>query len=649
MTTHTARKADSAYALHLYERTISHMVFPKHDPRDSLYRSPVGAAANNSDITLTIDIPLHFRTKRASVCLQSEENRQELSMEKLSCESCDRFSLTIPADETFTGLLFYCFILQSEGGEPYYYGKMDPNTEHPEITGGIYNEIPPMWQITVYDKNFTVPMWYGEGITYQIFPDRFARTHIPRRNGCKAERVIRPDWYGGIPEYRPVEDDIILNNDFFGGNIRGIMEKLDYLDSLGVRTIYLNPIFEAQSNHRYDTANYEKLDPMFGTEKQFEELCKKAKKRGMHVILDGVFSHTGADSIYFNKYGHYDSIGAYQSKESPYYSWYQFKEYPDEYECWWDVLILPATKEMEPSYLDYIVRGSESIVRKWIRLGASGWRLDVADELPDAFIRALRKAVKEENPEAIVIGEVWEDASNKVSYDTRRRYFEGQELDSVMNYPLKDAILAFMWGGDALDFRTQMELLQANYPKQVFFSLMNHIGTHDTTRILTNLGFRGDGDAMGRDGRAVYRMTEQERSCGKSLLRLATVIQFTFPGSPTIYYGDEAGMEGFEDPFNRMCYPWGEEDLEVQDWYRMICSIRNGSEALRKGELHFLYALGDLLAYERRYGDELVTIIINRGDSPAVLPFAAEGVDLLSGESALTTAQAKSAYILKKQ
>ena len=623
------------------------MVFPKHDPRDLLYRTPVGAAPNDTDITLTIDVPTHYHTDHAELLLKREAEEQILPMTRVACDGCERFSVILPADETFTGLLFYCFILQSEGGEPYYYGQMDPNSEHPEITGGIYNDLPPMWQITVYDKSFTVPSWYGEGITYQIFPDRFARTHLPRKNGCKAERVIRADW-DGIPEYRPVEDDIILNNDFFGGNIRGIIEKLEYLESLGISTIYLNPIFEAQSNHRYDTANYEKLDPMFGTEKQFSELCKKAKKRGMRVILDGVFSHTGADSIYFNKYGHYDSLGAYQSKESPYYKWYQFNEHPDDYECWWDVLILPAVKEMEPTYLDYIVRGSESIVRKWIRLGASGWRLDVADELPDVFIRAIRQAVKEEDPDAIVIGEVWEDASNKISYGTRRHYFEGKELDSVMNYPLRDAILNFLWGGDALAFRTEMELLQANYPPQVFGSLMNHIGTHDTSRILTNLGFRGDGEAMGRDGRAVYRMTNAERACGKALLRLATAIQFTFPGSPTIYYGDEAGMEGFEDPFNRMCYPWGNEDAEIITWYRTICRIRNGSDALKKGGLRFVYALGDLLAYVRTYGDETITVVVNRSDSVQALPFAADGIDLLTGAEARPEIGAKDVWILKK-
>ena len=623
------------------------MVFPKHDPRDPFYRAPVGAMPNDTSITLTIDVPLHYSTEEAMLVLQTDNDTNHFPMTQVPCDICDRFTATISADEAFTGLYFYCFVLRSKGGEPYFYGKMAPTTEHPEITGGIYNEIPPMWQITVYDKDFTVPSWYGEGITYQIFPDRFARTHIPRKNGCKAERVIRVDW-NGVPEYRPVEDNIILNNDFFGGNIRGIIEKLDYLDELGVKTIYLNPIFEAQSNHRYDTANYEKLDPMFGTEKQFEELCKKAKKRGIRIILDGVFSHTGADSIYFNQYGHYDSVGAYQSKESPYYNWYRFKDHPDNYECWWDILILPAVEELEPSYLDYIVRGSESIVRKWIRLGASGWRLDVADELPDLFIRALRKAVKEENPDAIVIGEVWEDASNKIAYGTRRHYFEGKELDSVMNYPLRDAILNYLWNGDALRFRTEMELLQDNYPPQVFGALMNHIGTHDTSRILTNLGFRGDSEAMGRDGRAAYRMTADERIYGKTLLRLATAIQFTFPGSPTIYYGDEAGMEGFEDPFNRMCYPWGQEDQEIFAWYRALCAVRNGSEALKKGKLRFLYAIGELLAYERTCADETVTVIINRGDDAAEIPFETAGVDLLTGADARQMIGAKDVWILKK-
>ncbi len=607
------------------------MDYPKHNPQDIEYRCPVGAIPTETKLTLNIDVPSQYEVCEAYLQISFNDTNFDMPMSRQSCGEYDRFTATYFADESRTGPMFYCFRLRRDGGEPYWYGKMLPTIENPHITGGIYNEIPPMWQVTVYDKSFTVPKWYGEGITYQIFPDRFSRSHLPRKHGCKAERVVHEDWYD-LPEYKPLYDNFLPNNDFYGGNIRGIIDKLDYLSNLGVRTIYLNPIFEAASNHRYDTANYENIDPMFGTEKQFVSLCEKAKKRGIRIILDGVFSHTGADSIYFNKFGNYDCVGAYQSNESQYYPWYTFTEYPDKYESWWGISILPAVKEMEPSYLDYIVTGCESIVRKWIRLGASGWRLDVADELPDEFIRKLRQAVKEENPDAVIIGEVWEDASNKVAYSKTREYFGGFELDGVMNYPLRDAILSYLRGGDALAFRTAMESIVSNYPTQVLNSLMNIVGTHDTVRILTSLGFMGDAHSLGRDGRAVYRLNDTERQRGKALLRLATAIQFSFPGSPTIYYGDEAGMEGFEDPFCRMCYPWGREDWEILSWYQRICNVYNESDALRSGTIKFIYALGDVLAYKRQTETETVTVIINRGAENRKIPFSLHGVDLLTGK-----------------
>ncbi len=623
------------------------MEYPKHNPYDENYRCPTGAVPSETEISFAIDVPSHYEVCEAYVCISFHEQSFEIEMSRTDSHEYDRFTASYFADGKMTGPMFYCFRLRREGGVPYWYGKMRPTAQHPDITGGIYNEIPPMWQVTVYDKSFQTPKWYGEGITYQIFPDRFARSHIPRKQGCKSPRTVHTEW-DGVPEYRPTSENIVLNNDFYGGNIRGITDKLDYLADLGVTTIYLNPIFEAASNHRYDTANYERLDPMFGTEKQFETLCEKAKKRGIRIILDGVFSHTGDDSVYFNKYGRYDSVGAYQSEDSPYYKWYTFYEHPNKYESWWGIDILPAVKELEESYLDYIVTGSESIVQKWIRLGASGWRLDVADELPDEFIRKLRKAVKEENPDAVIIGEVWEDASNKESYGKKRAYFDGFELDGVMNYPLRNAIINYVKGGDALEFRTEMESIVSNYPPEAMRSLMNILGTHDTVRILTTLGFEGDANTLTKDDRAVYRLTKSEREQGIARLRLATAILFSFIGSPTIYYGDEVGMEGFEDPFNRMCYPWGNEDESILSRYKLLCSVRNASDALRKGDIKFIYALGDILAYKRYTDTETVTVIVNRSLSEHKIPFEVSGTDLLTGKAVVDTVGASTALFVKE-
>ncbi len=415
-----------------------------------------------------------------------------------------------------------------------------------------------------------------------------------------------------MPTYLPDERGEIWNNDFFGGSLRGVISKLDYLESLNVRTLYFNPIFEAFSNHRYDTGDYKSIDPMMGTEEDFKALCDAAGQRGMRVVLDGVFSHNGYDSKYFNARGHYDSVGAYQSKESPYYDWYDFSKWPDAYSSWWRIYTLPQVNEMNEKYLDYIIEGPDSVIRHWLEAGASGWRLDVADELPDEFIKKLNHAARETKPDALVIGEVWEDASNKISYGVRRRYFQGGELDSVMNYPLRDGIMAFLTGSPAEDFAEKMESLRENYPHDIFYNLMNIIGNHDTPRAITALSAApGYWDAS-RDYRAHHWLSGDALEHAKRLLKMAAVIQFTMPGSPTIYYGDEAGQQGYEDPFNRRTYPWGREDTELLAFYRALCAIREDSSALNEGGISFALARGGVLIYERTTPEERVLVAVNR-------------------------------------
>ena len=506
------------------------------------------------------------------------------------------------------------------------------------------------WQLTVYDRNFTTPEWLKGGIIYQIFPDRFSGSGEKKEN-VPADRVLRTDR-DGEPFWRPDSDGKVHNNDYFGGDLKGIEQKLPYLKSLGVTCIYLNPIFEAQSNHRYDTADYTKIDPLLGTEKDLENLCSAAEKQGMKIILDGVFSHTGNDSKYFNQYGRYSTVGAYQSKDSKYYGWYKFNEWPDDYTSWWGIKILPEVQEENPDFIDYIT-GENGIARRWLRTGASGWRLDVADELPDEFLDAFRRAVKAEKSDALVLGEVWEDASNKSSYGQRRRYLQGGQLDSVMNYPFADAVIDFVRTGGAELFASRIMSIVENYPKEVLNVLMNHISTHDTMRAITALA--GESCAYrDRYWQSVHQLDGEQYRKGVQLMKMASAIQFTLPGVPSIYYGDEAGMQGYKDPFNRFCYPWGNENAELIDWYRKLGKIRTENKVFTDGKLEILSSVAGCTAYSRKKDGEAVLVIANSNEHPITYYVKEEwsdAVDLLGNSfvrGTLVDVGAKSTVILRQ-
>jgi cyclomaltodextrinase len=385
-----------------------------------------------------------------------------------------------------------------------------------------------------------------------------------------------------------------------------------------VDVIYLNPIFEAASNHRYDTGDYMKIDPILGGEADFRRLCEKAGARGMHVLLDGVFNHTGSDSRYFNRKGLYDGIGAAQSQDSPYYHWYKFRCWPDDYACWWGVKSLPETDKSDEGFIRFSLEGEDSVVKRWLRAGASGWRLDVADELPRAYVERLRAAVKAEQPDAVVIGEVWEDASAKTSYGVRRRYLMGRELDGVMNYPAREAVVGFVTGKiNAAEAAGALMTLHEHYPAPSRRCMMNLLGTHDIARILTVLGCDDAAFALPRMGKAAYRLSAQEYAKGKAGLRLASALQYMLPGSPCLYYGDEAGLAGFEDPLNRRCYPWGNEDGDLLAWYRALGTMRRQYRRLfQQGALE-IAPLGDgALRICRCVGEERIVAVVNRGDAP---------------------------------
>ncbi len=571
-----------------------------YNSKDPAYKAPYGAIPSGTQVRFTLR-PLRSEGFSHGLLTARLEGRDNAVVERtMEWEDTildrDVFSCTLDVGD-YVGLIWYSFRLV----------RLDERCRPSEE-----------YQLTVYDASEPVPAWFGRGLTYQLFPDRFYRSRIPNPQGLVGDRWVHQNWEEE-PEYRPDHNGEIRNRDFFGGDLAGILEKLPYLHDLGVETLYLNPIFEAPENHRYGTADYERVDPMLGTNGDFAALCQAAKALGIRVILDGVFNHTGFVSRYFNGDGFYSTLGAAQGPDSPYYPWFHFTNWPHDYDCWWGIYSLPAVNESHPDYLDYMITGENSIVRRWLRAGASGWRLDVADELPDSFVHALHQAVREEGKDNIVIGEVWEDGTTKIAYDVRRRHLLGGHLDGLMNYPFRNALLSYLLGGDARYFMKAMETLRENYPPFAFHSAMNFLGTHDTPRILTLLGVGSDCAGQPKGWRAEYRMTPEEYDRGLRRLKVGATILYAFPGSPTLYYGDEAGMEGFEDPFNRRTYPWGRENQELLAYYRTLGQARKSLRPLREGEIQYLVADGPILAFTRTCGSETVLAGANLSDTPCTL------------------------------
>lgn len=545
------------------------------------YKKPFGALEIGEGININVEAVSDI--KEMYLILETNEDiKKEIKMEnKLNgIFTIDKYKF-----EKENIYFYYFKSIEGENLQVKYYGKSYDCGECVE-----YHDINDInkYQITVSKKTET-PTWFKEGILYHIFVDRFNKTG--KINNPKKNSFIYANWED-TPMYIKNKENEVIRWDFHGGNLKGIISKLNYLKSLGISVIYLSPIFKSQSNHKYDTGDYKTIDPMFGDEEIFKELIYKAGKKGINIILDGVFSHTGDDSIYFNKYGNYDSLGAYQSENSKYYSWYNFKDYPNEYDCWWGVKSLPNVNETEKSYMDYIIMDKDSVIKKWMNYGVKGWRLDVADELPSTFIEALKKETLNIDDDSIIIGEVWEDASNKISYDERRKYFLGDQLNGVTGYVFKNIVVEFLKGNiKSQDVYNSFMTIKENYPKEVFKSNLNLLGTHDTRRILTELNE------------------------DKKLLKLAVFIQMTFEGVPYIYYGDEAGLIGEKDPDNRRTYPWENEDKDILNFYKKIVKERKNNKLLLNGETKFLKLSNqNIFGYIRYIKNNKVLILINRSD-----------------------------------
>ncbi len=485
------------------------------------------------------------------------------------------------------------------------------------------------FRLMVYRKDFHTPAWFAGGVMYHVFVDRFCRGE--GEVGSREDAILNPDWENGVPPYPEKPGDPLDNNVFFGGNLWGVAEKLDYLISLGVTVLYLSPIFKAYSNHKYDTGDYECVDEMFGGDAAFRHLLKKAKEKRIRVILDGVFNHTGDDSRYFNRYGKYDGVGAYQSFDSAYHDWFCFKEFPNSYDSWWGIPILP---KLNPNCIDCreYLAGKKGIVSKYIEMGIDGWRIDVADELSNEFLDLMRESVKQSSKgEGIIIGEVWENAADKIAYGYRRRYFRGKQLDSVMNYPVKDAILTFLMSGDGDFFYNTLTDLYSSYPSEVCDSLMNLLGTHDTDRILSVLGGAPLGSLSNRE-LAEYRLCGPMRERAIRRLKLASILQFTVFGVPSVYYGDEAGSEGGHDPFCRMPYPWGRECAELVEHYKLLGKIRRENSVFAHGEMNFVSHMKHFVAFERKTADQTLLILANSGEQEHIIIGERPMYSLLTGK-----------------
>lgn len=588
------------------------MIIMKKDfifnPSLKKHKVPLGALSLNEDVKLTIQINNTFNITDLMVVLYNEDGevfRKYFDYIK-DDNGYKEYSVIFSINKPY--IYWYYFEFKDCYGK-HYLGAT------PNLDVKLYDYDVPGFQINVYEGSFSNLDWYKGKVMYQIMVDRFYKGG---NNPIKEGIIYHANW-DDCPLYKPVNGKI-LNNDYFGGDLQGIIKKIPYLKKLNVSVIYLNPIFLAPSNHKYNTSDYMQVDPMFGTTEDLKMLIDELKKNDMYLILDGVFNHTGDDSIYFNKKGNFDSIGAFQSKESPYYDWYRFIKYPNKYECWWGIDTLPAVNQ-NSGFVEYI-SGENGVIKKWIDLGIKGFRLDVVDEINDKFLRKICKQVKYRKDEEgndvdidnIVIGEVWEDASNKIAYDTRREYFNGHELDSVMNYEVKNGIIDYLKNGNIHHLINKLRALINNFPKKVIDSMMNILSTHDTSRILTefsNVNYY----TLSQTERANFKLSQSEYYVARSKLKMATLILYTIPGIPCIYYGEETGLEGYKDPFCRRTLPWNNIDNDILKWYQKLGEIRKDPIFI-DGIYQELFYDGQVFAYSRTNNlqNQMIITIINNGN-----------------------------------
>ncbi len=617
-----------------------------HNSREPEYRTPFGAVRAGSTVTIAVRVE-EPPAAQLAVILRTWVDGEGERLRPMIPDGEGRYVYQLECSRPAN--IWYSFHTAWHENE-----NEESDVHHLHLgapqghTGGEgvmydYTEVP-SFQISVYEHRAIRPSWYERGMVYQIFPDRYRRDeHWHERTEAAldkprhgARRRLVEDWWEP-PVYERNEDGSIACWDFYGGSLKGIEEDLPRLAELGITAIYLNPIFEATSNHRYDTADYLKIDPILGTEDDFRELCQAAEKFGISIILDGVFNHTGDDSLYFNRYGNYPGEGAWQSEGSPWRGAYEFNE-DGTYKCWWGVANMPDFNLNSPLVRELLL-GEDGVIRHWTRAGARGWRLDVADELTEELIADIKRVLLDEKPDGLLLGEVWEDASNKISYGQPRHYLQGAELDSAMNYPFRSMVIDFLMGnitaGEAAEV---IWSLAENYPPEALACCLNLLGSHDRPRIASVLGGGPDESKLPEEERGRWRLTPEAMGLAKARFWLATLMQMTFPGVPSIYYGDEYGLEGLSDPGNRRGLPRPGDPHE----YDMETIIKNASGVRRElpvmidGSIEPFAVGDDVLGYTRKNAaGEAATVLINRSQCseqdvriPALGPCA---TDVVSG------------------
>ncbi len=618
-----------------------------HNSRNLAHKAPFGAVTEGTDIGFAVSALAGAK----SVTLVIEKRTLEGNQDVLEYTSAVRVPLakTIDASQkekqerwsgrhTFKdthvyGYYFEIVIAGKSGDKTYIYQNNRDSIywTREKGSGGIgqieeksMNSIRRFRQ-TIYRKDFKVPDWAPDVIYYYIFPERFRngdRSNDPKPGTTRYQNKtveFHKNWLD--TPYKPKSgdgSDDTYNNDFFGGDLTGIIEKLDYIKELGANAIYMTPVFHAASNHKYDTADYKNIDPHFGTNADFEKLTKEAAKRGIRVIPDTSLNHVGSDSIYFNRYGNFKANGAFTNSkitsDSTYASWFTFdakqKEPDRQFKGWVGVTDLPEVNKSDKNFREFAYGAKDSVMKLWLDRGAAGWRMDVVPWVPDDFWREWRTAIKTHTPDALTVAETWFDSS---------KYFLGDTFDSTMNYIFRSTVLDYANGGDMRVLYRNLESIREAYPPQVFYALMNLHSSHDQPRSLHHFGYLSTLNDQLND-----KTDASKISLAKKRLRLTFFFQMVYPGSPAIYYGDEVGVTGGEDPYNRATYPWadlgGKPDTALLADVKALTQMRHEHAVLRRGSISAPIHLGaNVVVLARQLNDNWAITAMNNAETEKIV------------------------------
>ncbi len=603
------------------------MPYLQYDSRNLQYKSPFGAVPQGTEVTFTLAAEgANIEKVRLVVEIEKiEGNRERVEfldttkypMESIGFSEEGRKLWRVAVKFCNIHVYRYYFEVICED-QTLLYGNNAQLIDvpyNPVIgTGGkgtVYTHIKDVvrYTQTVYDPQFTTPDWSKDVIYYYIFPERFKngdKTNNPKPGIRKfygdKDIELHENWLDK-PWVPGDGSDEEYCNDFFGGDLAGVRQKLSYLKDLGINMIYFTPLFQAPSNHKYDTADYMKIDENFGTNEEFKELVQEAKAIGIKMMIDTSLNHSGADSIYMDRYGKYEGVGAFKGEvireDSPYCAWYDLDQEavdPDQAYKQWFNPTLAELKESD-SYKDFAYRNEDSVTKYWLDMGIAGWRMDVAPWKSDIFWREWRREVKKKNPDALTVCETWFDSS---------KFLLGDTFDSTMNYIFRQAMYAYANGEKAVHIVSMLEMVRENYPPEAFYSLMNLLSTHDTQRALYYFEYKEEGES------------EEVVKKAKKKLLLAMFFQMTYPGCPAIYYGDEVGVTGGEDPYNRQTYPWEEEggcpDTELLEQCKELIKLRNDHPVLRRGTIETIYQDDHVIVMVRRYEETTAIVAVNNAD-----------------------------------